>query len=49
MRYNLDDITKNIADWIAMYKRDGIGPFELFCPDKAETGHYTIKLKNGSG
>ena len=49
MRYNLDDITANITDWITMYKRAGIGPFEIFCPDKAETGHYTIKLSNGSG
>lgn len=47
MRYNLDDITKNITDWITMYKNKGT-VYDISIPDKAETGHYTIKLKIGS-
>ena len=45
MRYNLDDITVNIVDHLMMYKRVGVTP-TVICPDKAETGHYTIKIMN---
>lgn len=45
MRYNLDDITTNIVDHLMMYKRMGVTP-TVICPDKAETGHYTIKIMN---
>lgn len=45
MRYNLDDITANIVDHLMMYKRMGVTP-TVICPDKAETGHYTIKIMN---
>jgi hypothetical protein len=45
MRYNLDDITTNIVDHLMMYKRMGVTP-TVTCPDKVETGHYTIKIMN---
>lgn len=48
MRYNLDDITANITDWILMYKAAGT-VYDISFPEKSETGHYTIKLKSVSG
>jgi hypothetical protein len=45
MRYNIDYITTNIVDHLMMYKRMGVTP-TVICPDKAETGHYTIKIMN---